>query len=99
MSNANAGGAAGHTPGPWHADDDHNDYAYAVRLGSGLPVASARYSEALPKSEALANAKLIAAAPALLAFVQKCASDGYAESTMGDVADDAVMVLKRMNGG
>ena len=30
---------------------------------------------------------------ALRKFVEKCARDGYAESAMGDVADDAVLLL------
>jgi len=50
-----------HTPGPWHADDN-GDGTHCITAGRGADVADTRSS-----ADERANARLIAAAPQLLA--------------------------------
>jgi hypothetical protein len=72
--------AAGHTPGPWEVGTPGNGepgYIYcnnslgsAVAIAYGMPLALTVFSRA----EEEANARLIAAAPELLAALKKCAA-------------------------
>lgn len=57
-----------HTPGPWHIEDRNEEGPLAVIGSDGLPVAFAFFPR--DGSDYDANARLIAAAPALLAALQ-----------------------------
>lgn len=64
---------SGHTPGPWYADPSKRVTGFAVTHdGEPNPLAIAlrkpknSYSKGIPDTKALANARLIAAAPELL---------------------------------
>ena len=54
------------TPGPWHLDKTANMNGISIQDVRGYRVANCRsYSRTIPRSEALSNAALIAAAPDL----------------------------------
>jgi hypothetical protein len=58
-----------HTPGPWeHTTGDTTVYADGVFVAETIP--SQPWADDVPKLEAEANARLIAAAPDLLELVQ-----------------------------
>lgn len=67
--------AAQHTPGPWHAEGpdemfgDYNIHEPAVRAAVGAVVSNLR-----PPEEVAANARLIAAAPEMLAELKALAA-------------------------
>ena len=71
-----------HTPGPWACTYTSN-YAHDYRLtqpnGQPLPI----NAEANDRSEQRANARLIAAAPDLLAALIQIIGDGAKEDTYG----------------
>lgn len=70
-----------HTKGDWNVSKTVNDYAIHTE-GSPKDLALVyEYSRGIPKEEAEANAKLIAAAPDLLKFAERVAEIGY---TLGD---------------
>lgn len=58
--------AAKHTPGPWVVDADGQVWRYELRIADTAP----RGADIAPRSERPANARLIAAAPDLLAALQ-----------------------------
>ncbi len=61
-----------HTPGPWqHTTGDTTVYADGVFVAECVPTSP--WADDVPKREARANARLIAAAPELLASLQAVA--------------------------
>lgn len=81
---------SGHTPGPWYADPSKRLTGFAVTHdGEPNPLAIAlrkpknSYSKGIPDTKALANARLISAAPDLLEALEDwlhfLASDDVAE--------------------
>lgn len=60
-----------HTPGPWTVDGQHYDYyaSFSVKAG-GRGVCAISSNIKRPGAESAANARLIAAAPDLLAALQ-----------------------------
>lgn len=69
---------SGHTPGPWYADPSKRVKGFAVTHdGEPNPLAIAlrkpknSYSKGIPDTKALANARLIAAAPELLEALEE----------------------------
>lgn len=72
-----------HTPGPWYTGINDDDSDKVFQDGSGVAIMSGgRRSQA----ERDANARLIAAAPDLLAFAIECAR---ADSDCGEAVRDA----------
>ena len=78
--------AKGFTPGPWAADRDRRIAGYGVtHSGEPNPVAIAcvkprsKYTKGISDSVALANARLIASAPALLEALTLAASKPLAQ--------------------
>ena len=78
---------AKHTPGPWRIDDEQRDFRILAD-GAAAPVAfiSRLYREDLPP--ALANARLIAAAPDLLAALENLAASMDAGTAKILILDD-----------
>jgi len=85
-SNQNASGVSSHTPGPWHivsaADPIEKTIMFSfggfVGDGDNAPIATtctSSYSDETRPAVALANARLIAAAPDLLAALEKLIGD------------------------
>ena len=107
--------AAGHTPGPWEAiglESDHDsDRSIMARTTGGNPLAVARaYGGGIlapADSERVANARLIAAAPDLLAackaFValRKCIgwNEGECDLFMGPAWHKATDAILKAEGG
>lgn len=60
-----------HTPGPWHAEINGTEYRIE---GHGNPSGTVAVVAARPSLTAQADARLIAAAPALFAFIQQWAT-------------------------
>ena len=68
-------GTAGHTPGPWRVDPDERDgmeYNNHVITESGDRICFMAHAGHDRQAEFDANARLIAAAPDLLAALQEC---------------------------
>ena len=99
LADANQGGSgvtpptSGHTPGPWRVEVDRGTPRNVCDANDD-PVALAQSRASLGKKdpEALANAKLIAEAPAMLALLRKFAAAVAAFQGVGgfdeqDVAD------------
>ena len=59
-----------HTPGPWQVAETRHKYDTLIRNRDNDPVASTNFAGYYPKTAA-ANARLIAAAPELLAALKK----------------------------
>lgn len=83
-----------HTPGPWTLGrsgyNDNLQYRYVIQSPTRL-VANAFGVADEPAEEAEANARLIAAAPELLAACLAClAREDIADDELGDVLRDAV---------
>jgi hypothetical protein len=71
-----------HTPGPWEVSNDHKPSPYIIRQdGRFTGFASVKFHDFLKNEKARqeqeANARLIAAAPELLAALQDLCSDPY----------------------
>ena len=71
-----------HTPGPWrvvHAREDAKDvfHIYTDGLEKDTPIA---YADAYNPRVALANARLIAASPAMYAYISQRAEGGDPEA-------------------
>lgn len=62
---------ASHTPGPWRVDATKGSMSY-VRAASGEAIASCSWKHGQQDVPAIANARLIAAAPKLLEALEKC---------------------------
>ncbi|MEY4441048.1 MAG: hypothetical protein RL442_48 [Pseudomonadota bacterium] len=60
-----------HTPGPWTIHPQGEANHYAVILDGGKWLAALQFNGELMEAKQLANAKLIAAAPDLLAVLQE----------------------------
>jgi predicted P-loop ATPase len=58
-----------HTPGPWSVDDP--DQIWAESVGEYVAITQVEDWETIPREQAEANARLIAAAPELLDFVEE----------------------------
>lgn len=60
-----------HTPGPWRAGGTHSGLTYAIRHnGGGAPIATVFADTGRLMEDGVANAALIAAAPAMLAALR-----------------------------
>ena len=68
-----------HTPGPWRQEDD-----YVVIMGN-FRMTDLRYS-GKTTGEAIANAKLIAAAPDLLSALRECLACEFAVTDKAAIA-------------
>lgn len=86
-----------HTPGPWEAVKEAHGITYAV-FGPGPHDIIAHLPEVLPPGRIAANARLIAAAPALLAAASRLVtlideSDHWADlasgSALGAIVNEA----------
>ena len=87
-----------HTPGPWHADPGRRVTGFAVTHdGEPNPIAIAlrkprsSHTNGITDSTALANARLIAAAPDLLVALEACEELLSAMPTLGGIAGLAVV--------
>ena len=70
--NTGAADSAQHTPGPWGYNTEESADSASFLISDGeLPIARVRISGARPLSELRANARLIAAAPHLLAALEE----------------------------
>lgn len=84
--------SAGHTPGPWNYDQTGDGKRICVGIGlvdgpNGYDVAEV-YSDDCDSDEALANARLIAAAPELLAIAEILLDRGYVSKFIDEERDD-----------
>jgi hypothetical protein len=64
-----------HTAGPWHTSPTHNGAAFDIGADNGANVALVKGPEGNGADEYRANARLIAAAPDLLALVLQYRDD------------------------
>jgi hypothetical protein len=105
----------GHTPGPWvvphFARDDHpcqctsvvsgsyNGAICTVAVDNGITLISEGGNDAPPQEEAKANARLIAAAPDLLAFVRSIAGfdKDFARGETKPLIDAARVLVAKAN--
>ena len=62
-----------HTPGPWHVDSTHVRHAINTE---NVHVAMANIGPGLTQEEAIANARLIAAAPRMYEYIENRAKLG-----------------------
>ncbi|MHB0785594.1 hypothetical protein [Bradyrhizobium sp. 5.13L] len=62
-----------HTPGPWHASPTHNGRAFDIGAANGANIALVSGPDENGAEEFEANARLIAAAPKMLAALQRIA--------------------------
>lgn len=60
-----------HTPGPWHVSDSGFEVRCSDKVGAFNITVAACYAPVLPEVERKANARLIAAAPELLATLKQ----------------------------
>lgn len=101
-----------HTPGPWHVDPTAPEAYYQdvnVLRHSGLAVAVALHNGDIAPAEVEANARLIAAAPALLEALQALYDDykqladsgdaGFWRLEDCDVGKQALAALLQATGG
>lgn len=68
-----------HTPGPWQAEDFGTEHPFSIladRNGESLPIAYLNDVDAEGYHVTWANARLIAAAPELLAALKRCLTYG-----------------------
>jgi hypothetical protein len=79
-----------HTPGPWEVNPADKDQVW------GTGERAVRLAQAIhwPKHDAEANARLIAAAPELLAALNEFVADLLAHSTFGINAEEAAMLRR-----
>ena len=73
---------SGHTPGKWFTTQQGYSTIYVeANIGGGMlqEVAACGPTEAWEQQEA--NARLIAAAPTMYAYIEKCAAQGNAEAS------------------
>ena len=87
-----------HTPGPWIAFYEH--HAGPMRVGAGTNCTVAAMYQP-PVGDMLANARLVAAAPELLEFVQEFLNDYRSEDGMGSMkhyAGKAFALIEKATG-
>ena len=72
--------SASHTPGPWSLSDSFDRVERRVKHGDNPPLVlgiaseiNSAHPDYMPRAEQIANARLIAAAPELLAALAGCA--------------------------
>lgn len=93
--------SAGHTPGPWEARTVPTRVAVFAESGRVATMAVTRTAEPHKLARAEANARLIAAAPDLLAFADMVArhySDHSPLSEEGMMARDARAAISKATG-
>ena len=78
-----------HTPGPWQVAETRHKYDTLIRNRDNDPVASTNFAGYYPKTAA-ANARLIAAAPELLAALKRMIFDWDGEPEDISEAQDAI---------
>ena len=88
-----------HTPGPWSVGNT-DPLLFGVKRGNGTEPIGFVYGPSFPErsalgSKALANARLIAAAPELLDVLAKCLRFG---GLFPDLADEARAAIAKANG-
>ena len=90
-----------HTPGPWAYDKDSNEiFSCNEAHGCGwvaLVKGNDSNGQPLPEEERQANAKLIAAAPELLAALRWIASNGYTAQA-ADMIDHSRAAIAKAEG-
>ena len=87
-----------HTPGPWQPDlvvnpTTRQAYPWAI-WKDGVRVARVDSRPLAVRSEEEANARLIAAAPEMLALLKRITTTGY----LGEIADEACALLAKVEG-
>lgn len=82
-----------HTPGPWGVVDE-NPTIYVCGQNEDLVIADCR--EANDRDELLANARLIAAAPEMLAALNEISEIGKTLNTDGACLHDIPRVVRRV---
>lgn len=100
MTSPNPQEGGKHTPGPWHVDPTAPEAFYQdvnVLRHSGLSVAVALHNGDITPAEVAANARLIAAAPALLEALQWVMS-AHGEQ-LHDAFDAAHKAIAQATGG
>lgn len=94
---------AQHTPGPWRVQDGFNTIytTSCPETGTGITIAIAKASDHQCKSEEVApNARLLAAAPALLAALEALADEAFINmrSGAGHLIDEARAAIAAAKG-
>ena len=94
--------SAKHTPGPWSLSDSFDRVERRVKHGDNPPLVwgiasgiNSAHPDYMPRAEQIANARLIAAAPDLLAALYSIATDpsaiySGANAHIGDIARAAI---------
>lgn len=80
-----------HTPGPWYYRPEEPSVESQLQTGYNVLIAECRGSSSVPPDQARANARLIAAAPELLAALESIAGghvDDIGTNRLGRVRID-----------
>ena len=96
-----------HTPGPWSLSPSFDRVERRVQHGDNPPLVwgiasgiNSAHPDYLPRAEQIANARLIAAAPELLAALEELCADKYlADPINADRMRNARAAIAKATGG